>query len=164
MGAPTFVSEIDSLHELLMQELAVVEELRALAMQKRDAIMERNHALVESASNSEDKLVAELTELESRRARVMAQANLGPTLQDVLNGVSDPDRRDELSGLADRLHHCLMELDDVNKTNAGLLYCSLAVVQTMLGALSGNESRGTIYGPTPSAQERKDHGILDWRA
>lgn len=159
------------LHALLQEQTEVTRLLLDAAQQKRDALLERDTARIESAVAYEAELAERLQALEDQRAAwvadwAAAQRGGGEeqalTLSDVLSRLS-ADQAEPIRQTAAALAQAALELERINQLNADLVYYSLAHVQTLLSALAGEGETGGLYGPHAQKGDAPPRALVDWR-
>lgn len=153
------------LEQVLCRQLEVVDELIHVTRSMGNAIVEQAHAAIEEHVSQKEGLLQRLGALEATRAAMIARwVPGGDARLDQVVALMPREEGEAVLGHGETLRERLGELDRLNQQNASLLYCSLAVVQTMLRAMTGEEARGTIYGPGKGAAGRTVSATLDWRA
>lgn len=158
------------LRELLQEQTEVVILLTRAAAEKQSGILERDSAKIEAAVARETELAERLAALEAERVTWVAGwvskgSSDAPILSDLLS-LFPPEEAGPVQEAAERLVEALNELHSINQQNADLIYYSLAHVQTLLGALAGNDRSSGIYGPGGSGASKGDSrppGLVDWR-
>lgn len=167
------------LRALLEEQAQVVALLTQAAAEKQSAILERDNAKIEAAVARETELAERLAALEARRSSWIAEWALsspgtqsaggggsvdgGPvTLSEVLPHLP-PEEAGAVEEAAVRLVEALDQLHRINQQNADLIYYSLTHVQTLLGALAGDEQPSGVYGPGAPKGDARPPGLVDWR-
>lgn len=187
-GSPGAVDGYKRLCALLQEQANVVTLLTQAASEKQRGILERDSAKIEAAVARETELSRRLAELEaeretwlagwvSARGRTEGDGTAGgdwagcavgsdaPVLSDLLS-LLPPEQAGPVREAGERLVEALDQLYRINQQNADLIYYSLAHVQTLLGALAGDDRSGGIYGPGGSGATKGDTrppGLVDWR-
>lgn len=169
--------ELQPLMTLLGEELAVIRALIEAATAKRDALLAQDPAAVEQVVVEETQLLDRIAALEDARAtwllRWASDHSLPEvkTVSDILRVLGGEKgtgiarmRARRLKEAADRLMAAVETLDEINRTNASLLYHSVAYVHNLLQALQGEEPGTRLYGPAPASRR---HGgtpaLKEWR-
>lgn len=174
-GESPSLPAVADLSAILDRQKATLETLLRVAEAKREAILKNDVAAIESAVEKESRLLDALSQWEQRRLDWARRWSAGQEARTLRGDGGDLTLRRIAAGLpentgkvlektADTLSELVQKLDDVNRQNAGLLYHSLAYVQTVLAALTGAEQRGGIYGPNSSGKNAPGRTIVDWRA
>lgn len=164
--------KILELRELLAEEANRARELVSAARRMTGAILEQDMSGIREAAAAEAELVREIEALEERRISWVARwaeergaapkESRGLTLSDVLARLS-PEEAAEIRQTADELVKALDELRTVHRQNADLLSYSLAHVQVLLVASTGEAESHGVYGRDRRKPEVQPRALVDWR-
>ncbi len=148
----------DQLHAAIHEEIRCAEDLLGLGLEKRDALVQVDTAVVDELTRREQRSLISLGSAGTRRMQLTSQVGelvglAAPSVTEISRKIGEPNAT-RLSSSAGRLKGVLTELAKITKTNQLLTQESMGFVKSFFGLLGsgGNENMGySKPGFTPSA-------------
>ncbi|GAA0368065.1 flagellar protein FlgN [Bacillus horti] len=150
------IASLDSLH-------ATHEELLALSTKKREALIQSDLEQIVSINKEESKLLKQVGQQEKERLELVAaflqasgKGDLEGTLSDIIEVISDLEQKRVVEEKAYNLQVTLLELQEVNITNANLLTDSMHFVQYSLDLFTDSSDQ---HNYQKNASQSKGEGV-----
>lgn len=163
-----------SLEKLIrtMERLAsMYEELLALSREKTQCLVACDTAGLEALQAREDMSVTKLNQMSSARDSVLAEVaqiikldpRQAPTISAILLrlGNEEPEAREELAGIRNRLKSLGSELATANRLNEELCTQSLMHLQGFMDLLTGRAGKSTMYDARGRSQQHSSRALVN---
>ncbi len=150
------MAEKISLEQLLENELAVLEELKGLSLQKKEALLNDDLDLLQTIVLREEALSNKLRKIDDA---------CSPQVQFFLKGQKNgaPESAKQLE-LIRKVHKAAREIQINNDLNQGLLKDNLGIVQFMINSLLPVDDDTPVYGSSGKVRkQKKETMVLDYK-
>jgi len=160
----------DKLYQILSEEYQVYGELKELANQKQEALIENELEELAEIVEAETELMDNVDKLEAARLELLEAiaGNLDISVDDLnfnelLSELSES-RQAEYSELRDKLLELIEDLNALNEGNRQLLMEALKFNEFSMKAVIGSEDQQTYKNPGKTGKNNKSNRIINRQA
>ncbi len=160
----------DKLYQILSEEYQVYGELKELANQKQEALIENELEELAGIVEAETELMDNVDKLEAARLELLEAiaGNLDISVDDLnfnelLSELSES-RQAEYSELRDKLLELIEDLNALNEGNRQLLMEALKFNEFSMKAVIGSEDQQTYKNPGKTGKNNKSNRIINRQA
>lgn len=152
----------EELEEVLQKELEVLEELKEIAFDKTDLIINNEIQKLEATTKREESLVNQMGNLEKEREKLLD--SWGVASNTVISEIIEriPEDKGQLEELKDKMHHNMEELYERNKLNNDLIMENLQWIDfniNLITDIHGHPSYGKDDEKKPSGSSLFDRKV-----
>jgi len=164
---------LTTLFELLERLDEAHQQMLELAAIKKQAIMENKIAALIDIMNRDSKLLKHVGQLEEQRTQaayaflqgVGIRSNLDLNLTELSRLVFDPEEKQKLLHIQEKLSGTLQHLKEANKLNQLLLQQALSYIDFSIESMAYySETEATYHHPAEKTSGPQRSGLFDTRA